>query len=203
VRIGSDHSYLSTINARGHVSSPQTNQGFADTLASAVGSSASGTDGPPPELSAATYRMFAAISIERGNTEQAAIHLSRVADAREPGLPLRPSGVLSESGRWDYNEAAAALPETGRFDSGTGQGNLTFIPYNTWGGKPTIDGSAPTRSAAIAAPTADAPAPTTADQTVDRLRGNLASLGESTRSARSPRIERRADIEALLDILPS
>lgn len=202
MRIAADHSSSSTLNARGRVASQQTDKGFADTLTSAVEASASETDTHPPEFSAATYRLFAAIDLEQGDTKNAARHLSRVADAREPGLPLHPSGVLSELGRWDYTEAAAALPETGRFDSATGQGEPTFIPYNDWVEKPKTDGSAPTETAAVDSITADAPTPAS-DDSVDRLRGRLAALGESPRGERATRIELRAGFEALLDTLPS
>ena len=44
----------------------------------------------PPELSAATYRLFAAIDLERGDTEHAALFLAWSPDAREAGIPLHP-----------------------------------------------------------------------------------------------------------------
>ena len=193
MRIQSDHPSLSATNARGRVASQQTANGFADTLASAVEASDSETTTHPPEFSAATYRLFAAIELARGDTAHAALHLSRVPDAREAGIPLHPSGVLSEIGRWDYTEAAAALPQTGRFDTATRQGEHTFIPYNTLAERPATGDRAPTEAATIDA------AATTSDSTVDRLRGHFATLAASTRSAQAPRIEVRAGIEALLD----
>jgi hypothetical protein len=133
VACDSPHSTSTTTSRSRTASQRSESTGFADTLASAVESSESGSGSSrPPGLSAATYRLFAAVALERGDVETAARHLSRVPDAREAGLPVQPSGVLSESGRWDYTEAAAALPETGRFDSANGQGRLQFIPYNTY-----------------------------------------------------------------------
>ena len=193
MRIQSDHPCSSATNARGRVASQQIANGFADTLASAAAASDTETTTHPPELSAATYRLFAAIELARGDTAHAALHLSRVPDAREAGIPLHPAGVLSEIGRWDYTEAAAALPQTGRFDTATGQGEHTFIPYNTLAERPATGNRAPTEAA-----TTDAAA-TTSDSTVDRLRGHFATLAASARSAQAPRIEVRAAIEALLD----
>jgi hypothetical protein len=189
VRITTDHSCSPTTNNRSRIASPQADQGFADTLASAVEASEGdgGNDGPAPELSAATYRLFAAINLERGDTEHAALHLSRVPDAREAGLPLHPTGLLSEIGRWDYTEAAAALPETGRFDSATGQGEATFIPYNAKRVKPASDDCAPVETAATDAANAAA---------IDRLHG----LAASTRNAQAPRLALRDGIEELLDV---
>ena len=137
MRITNDHPCTPTAATRTRAAASEaTDKGFAATLSSAVEASETESDGPAPEFSAATYRLFAAVDLERGDTDHAALHLSRVPDAREAGIPLHPSGVLSEIGRWDYTEAAAALPETGRFDTATGQGLRTFIPYNTTGETP-------------------------------------------------------------------
>ncbi len=136
MRIGCEHTISTTTDARTRVASQQRDGGFADTLASALEASDGDRSGPEPELSAATYRLFAAIDLERGDTKHAALHLSRVPAAREAGIPPHPTGLLSETGRWDYTPAAAALPETGRYDSGSGQGLRTFIPYNTWEEQP-------------------------------------------------------------------
>jgi len=150
MRIQTDHSCAPVANNRSRVASSQTDNKFADALASAVETSdtESDTGGPQPELSAATYRLFAAIDLERGDTEHAALHLSRVADAREAGLPLHPTGVLSDVGRWDYTSAAAALPDTGRFDTASGQGEATFIPYDATGTQPSGSNCDPAENAA-------------------------------------------------------
>lgn len=189
MRIESDHSCSPTNNNRTRVASSQTDKGFADTLASAVGASDSETeiDGPPPEFSAATYRLFAAIDLERGDTEHAARHLSRVADAREAGLPLHPTGLLSEVGRWDYTEGAAALPETGRFDTATGQGEATFIPYNARREQPAAGDCDPAETATAA----------TNEAAVDRLRA--AAAAPSIRNAGATRIALRDGLEDLLE----
>jgi hypothetical protein len=136
VRIGCEHAISNTTNARTRVAPQQSDGGFADTLASALEATDGDSSGPEPELSAATYRLFAAIDLERGDTKHAALHLSRVPEAREAGIPLHPNGLLSETGRWDYTPAAAALSETGHYDSGIGQGLRTFIPYNTFEEQP-------------------------------------------------------------------
>ena len=186
MRIQSEHSCAPATDGRSRIASSRSDNGFADTLASAVQSSDTGSDGgsPPPELSAATYRLFAAIDLERGDTEHAALHLGRVADAREAGLPLQPSGLVSNVGRWDYTQAAAALPETGRFDTASGQGQATFIPYDATGGQRATSGCDPTETAA-----ADA---------LDRLRQAAAST-TSTRDASAPPIVLRTGIEELLE----
>jgi hypothetical protein len=182
VRIACDQPHSTSTNSRSRVASQRSDAGFADTLASAVEASESESDSsPPPELSAATYRLFAAIAIERGDTETAARHLSRVPDAREAGLPLHPSGVLSENGRWDYTEGAAALPETGRFDTASGQGRLQFIPYNTYGDAPPVEDC--TGEAAATPP----PASTT---TPDPVRSG-------DRGARTLRVDLRDGFDAL------
>ena len=157
MRISNDHPCTPPSATRSRATGTQASDNpFATTLASAVEASDSETNARPPELSAATYRLFAAINLERGDTEAAARHLSRVPDAREAGIPLHPSGVLSEIGRWDYTEAAAALPETGRFDTASGQGAHHFIPYNATGGdEPAADDCAPAETAAADAATAE------------------------------------------------
>jgi hypothetical protein len=195
VRVTSDHPCSSPTNTRSRVASHQTDGAFADTLASAVEASESDAPAHPPELSAATYRLFAAIDLERGDTKHAALHLSRVPDAREAGVPLQPTGLLSDVGRWDYTEAAAALPETGRFDTASGQGERTFIPYNARTVPAPADDCAPSETAA---------APTTpTDEAVDRLRGRLAPSGSPTRDQGTQPVELRAGIEALLQTLAS
>jgi len=189
VRITNDHPCSPAANTRSRVASQESDKGFAATLASAVQASDTEDDSPPPEFSAATYRLFAAIDLARGDTEHADFHLSRVPDAREAGLPLHPSGVLSEVGRWDYNEAAAALPQTGRFDTATGQGVQSFIPYNATGGDETAgQDCAPTESAATDTTAADATA-------VDRVRGRFAPSADEL-AARYL----RAGIEDLSDV---
>lgn len=134
MRIGCDHSTSPTTqNTRSRANATTAaSEAFADTLASAVDATASEVDeSRPPELSAATYRLFAAIDLERGDTEHAQGFLDRVPYSREAGLPLHRAGALSETGRWDYTPAAAALPETGIFDTASGQGLPDFLPYNT------------------------------------------------------------------------
>jgi hypothetical protein len=168
MRIHADHGCTPIATNRTHVASSQTDNGFADALASAVesGDGETDSDGPAPELSAATYRLFAAIDLERGDTKHADLHLSRVADAREAGLPLHPTGLLSDVGRWDYTEAAAALPETGRFDTASGQGEATFIPYNATGKATSAGDCDPAETAAVDAATETA---------LDRLRAAVAA----------------------------
>ena len=199
MRIGADHSYSSTTNSRGRVASQQTNQGFADTLASAAEASGSETNSHPPELSAATYRLFAAIDLERGDTEHAALHLSRVADAREAGLPLHPSGVLSELGRWDYTEAAAALPETGRLDSLSGQGVLRFTSYGPANG--TRETGPGTPAATETSGSGPASVPGTSEKTdggIDRLHDQAPRLVDLVALDRTNRREQRAALDTLL-----
>lgn len=194
MRISNEHSCSPATNTKTRVASQQTDNGFAATLAS-VESSDSESDGPPPEFSAATYRLFAAIDLQRGDTEHAALHLRQVPNAREAGIPLHPSGVLSEIGRWDYTDAAAALPETGQFDTASGQGAHNFIPYNVAGDQPAAEDCAPTETAATDAATTAA-ADTT---TVDRLRGRFAALGAGSSDELSAR-QLRVGIEELLDV---
>ena len=141
MRIGCDHSTSPTTQStRGRTNATAaTSEQFADTLASAVEATTNDVDvSRPPELSAATYRLFAAIDLERGDTEHAQGFLDRVPYAREAGIPLHRTGALSETGRWDYTPAAAALPETGIFDTASGQGAPDFFPYNT-GEPPSAD----------------------------------------------------------------
>ncbi len=197
MRVTNDHSCSPAANTKTRVASQQTDNGFASTLASAVESGDDGeSNSRPPEFSAATYRLFAAIDLERGDTEHAALHLSRVADAREAGIPLHPSGVLSELGRWDYTEGAAALPETGVFDTASGQGEHNFIPYNVTGGdEPAAEDCAPTETAAAA----DATTQVASETTVDRLRGRFATLGAASSDELRNR-QLRAGIEELLDV---
>jgi hypothetical protein len=191
VRIGSDHSCSSPTETRRTVASSRSDNGFAEALASAAettGTTASDTEasGPAPELSAATYRLFAAVAIDRGDDAHAELFRARAADAREAGLPLHPAGVLSDTGRWDYTEEAAAIPETGHFDSASGQGERTFIPYNT-GHVPAPTGCDPAADAAAAATAGDA----TDAPVVDRLHPRFA------------RGEISASVEALLATLAS
>jgi hypothetical protein len=199
MRIGCDPSVSSTATPRHRVASPSSDNAFADTLASAVESADSRNDAPEPELSAATYRLFAAIDLERGDTKHAELHLSRVPDAREAGLPRVPTGLLSDVGRWDYTEAAAALPETGKFDTATGQGVRTFVPYNA---RP--DAAVPTECAAenTTARASDTAA-TSSDDLVARRRGSVAGLAAVTRGDGSTRTESAEALAALLDTLPS
>ncbi|MCC6764835.1 MAG: hypothetical protein IT293_09250 [Deltaproteobacteria bacterium] len=190
MRIGSNHSCSSATETRRRVVSPQTDSGFAGALASAVesgdGESGGGT-GRKPELSAATYRLFAAVAIERGDTVHADHFRARAADAREAGIPLHPSGVLSDTGRWDYTEDAAAIPETGHFDTATGQGVRTFIPYNT------------TRDRNAEAPSG-AEAPHDCPPAAARSTG-LASSG--LRGAQTTRATAHPELDALLATLAS
>lgn len=127
MRIGFNQTNGSVTETRRRSTPPATNTGFAGVL-TAVAREDNET-GPEPELSSATYRLFAAIAAERGDTAHATHFRDRAAQAREAGLPLHPSGVLAESGRWDYTPAAALIPETGRFDSRSGQGALRFTSY--------------------------------------------------------------------------
>jgi hypothetical protein len=197
MRIGADHSYSSTTNSRGRVASQQTNQGFAGTLASAAEASGSGIH--PPELSAATYRLFAAIDLERGDTKHAALHLSRVADAREAGLPIHPSGVLSELGRWDYTEAAAALPETGRFDSLSGQGVLRFTSYRPAKGTRETGPRTPATTETSGSGPASLPgASEKADSGIDRVHDQAPRLVDRVALDRTDRREQRAALDTLL-----
>lgn len=198
MRIGADHSYSSTTNSRGRVASQQTNPGFAGTLTSAVEASESGIH-HPPELSAATYRLFAAIDLERGDTKHAALYLSRVVDAREPGLPLHPSGVLSELGRWDYTEAAAALPETGRFDSRSGQGVLRFTSYGPANGTREADPGTPAATETSGSGPVSLPrASEKADGGIDRVHDQAPRLVDRVALDRTDRREQRAALDTLL-----
>lgn len=147
MRIGSDHACSPTSAARTRAASSRSDAGFADALAT-VQSGHTASGGSPPELSAATYRLFAAVALERGDTNAAARYLAKVPDAREAGLPVVPSGVLAENGRWDYTTAAAALPETGVFDTASGQGARSFAPYAMPQSTPSADDCAPTETAA-------------------------------------------------------
>ncbi len=182
MRISTDHSCSSATETRRRTASSQADAGFASALASAVESPDDASDGRKPELSAATYRLFAAVATERGDTTHADLFRARAADAREAGLPLHPSGVLSDTGRWDYNDAAAAIPETGHFDSATGQGVRSFIPYNTTNQTDEPADCDPTTEAA-AAPT------------------QVASSG--IRGARALRADTDATVQALLATLAS
>lgn len=182
MRIGSDHSCSSASETRRRVASSQTDNGFASALASAVESGDEESSGPKPELSAATYRLFAAVATERGDTAHADLFRSRASDAREAGIPLHPSGVLSDTGRWDYTEAAAAIPETGHFDTATGQGVRTFIPYNT---------------------TRDAEAPADCDPTSEAAAAPTQVASAGIRGTRTTRVETDATLEALLATLSS
>jgi hypothetical protein len=187
MRIGCDHSVSSAPNARSRVASSASDNGFADTLASAVDAADTESDARPPELSAATYRLFAAIDLERGDTKHADLHLSRVPDAREAGIPLEPTGLLSDVGRWDYTEAAAALPQTGKFDTATGQGERSFIPYNARPDTPTpADCSGEPTTTTVASD----------NDVVNRLRDAVANLGGGGRGDRTPSA---AVLAALLD----
>ena len=183
MRISTDHSCSSAPETRRRTAASQRDAGFASTLASAVESGEEETSGRKPELSAATYRLFAAVATERGDTTHADLFRARAADAREAGLPLHPSGVLSDTGRWDYTTAAAAIPETGHFDTATGQGVQSFIPYDTTTDKTEKPADCDPTSEAAAAPS------------------RLAT--EDVRSARSARAERDASVEALFATLAS
>lgn len=138
MRIGTDHARSSTPMTQGRVAATRSDSGFADALTTAVASPAA-SSGSPPELSAATYRLMASVFLERGDTDAAARYLAKVPDAREAGLPAVPSGVLADNGRWDYTPAAAALPETGVFDTASGQGARTFEPYAMPQSTPAVD----------------------------------------------------------------
>jgi hypothetical protein len=191
VRITNDHPCTPTTATRTRTPAADANDTpFATTLASAVEASDGETNARPPELSAATYRLFAAIDLERGDTEHAALHLSRVPDAREAGVPLHPSGVLSEIGRWDYTRAAAALPETGRFldTARSGQGEHNFIPYDATGGDdPASEDCGPAESAA------------TDTATTATIRGRFAPRGAATDTELTER-RIRAGIAGLFDV---
>lgn len=143
MRIGSDHATSPTAANRSRTTSSRSDNRFADTLNTAVASEATSSGGSPPELSAATYRLFASVFMDRGDSEAAARYLAKVPDAREPGLPVVPSGVLAENGRWDYTSGAAALPETGIFDTASGQGERTFDPYVMPQSTPPAETAAP------------------------------------------------------------
>jgi hypothetical protein len=117
--------------------------------------------------------------MERGDGEAAARYLAKVPDAREPGLPVVPSGVLAENGRWDYTSAAAALPETGVFDTASGQGARAFDPYVMPQSTPPAERAA-TR------------APATPADLAERLRYRGGAATTSTASAM------RADVEGSL-----
>ena len=194
MRIGCDHSVSSTTTSDRRVVAQQRDAGFADTLASAVDAADTQTDARPPEVSAATYRLFAAIALERGDTKHADLHLSRVPDAREAGIPLAPAGLLSDVGRWDYTEAAAALPQTGKFDTATGQGVRSFIPYNA---RP--DAPAPSDCTGESTTTAIA----SDDDLAARLRGAVTDLEDAARGGRDTRTQSASALAALLDTLPS
>ena len=184
MRIQSDHSCTSVTETRKSVASSQSDNGFAQALASAVeGNDEETSSGSKPEFSAATYRLFAAIATDRGDEAHASLFRARAADAREAGIPLHPAGVLSETGRWDYTEDAAAIPETGHFDTASGQGSATFIPYDA-----THDGDVANEPedcdpAAAAAETATA----SANDAINRLRIAAADLSDSIRGASTTR----------------
>jgi len=184
VRIQSDHSCSSATETRKRVASSQTDNGFAQALASAVESGDEETSsGSKPEFSAATYRLFAAIATERGDDAHAELFRARATEAREAGIPLHPAGLLSETGRWDYTEAAAAIPETGRFDTASGQGSATFIPYNTTGDDDVAETPEDCDPAAASIETAGA----AANEALERLRIAGADLSDSIRGTRTAR----------------
>ena len=178
MRIGTDHARPSTPAAQSRVASTRSDTGFADALTTAVASPATSSGGSPPELSAATYRLFASVFMERGDTEAAARYLAKVPDAREAGLPVVPSGVLAENGRWDYNSAAAALPETGIFDTASGQGTRTFDPYVMPQSTAESHDCPPTETAAGTTRT-----PATPSELAERLRYRGGPTTTSTASA--------------------
>lgn len=178
MRIGSDHATSGTAANRSRTTSARSDNGFADTLNTAVASEATSSGGSPPELSAATYRLFASVFMERGDAEAAARYLAKVPDAREAGLPVVPSGVLAENGRWDYNSAAAALPETGVFDSASGQGARTFEPYVMPQSTPEPDECPPTETTGGTTRT-----PATDADLADRLRYRGGAATTSSASA--------------------
>jgi hypothetical protein len=184
MRIQSDHSCTSATETRKRVVSSQTDNGFAQALASAVETNDDdGSSGSKPEFSAATYRLFAAIATERGDEAHASQFRARAADAREAGIPLHPAGVLSETGRWDYTEDAAAIPETGHFDTASGQGSATFIPYNATRAGGVEGEPEDCDPAAAAAETATA----SANDAINRLRIAAADLGDTIRGATTTR----------------
>jgi hypothetical protein len=181
MRISSDHSCTSATETRKRVaSSSQSDNGFAQALASAVESNdeESPSSGSKPEFSAATYRLFAAVATERGDEAHASLFRARAADAREAGIPLHPAGVLSETGRWDYTAEAAAIPETGHFDTASGQGSATFIPYNT-----TRDTDTAGQPEDCAGETASA----SANDVLNRLRIATDDLGDTIRGTSTTR----------------
>ncbi len=178
MRIGTEHACSQATETRRSVASSQSDSGFAEALASAseasdatdTAASADSTSGPDPELSSATYRFFAAVAIERGDTAHANLFSARAADAREAGLPLHPAGVLSDTGRWDYTSAAAAIPETGHFDTASGQGTASFIPYNTVDAPASVTGCDPATDTAAATSGSDA----ASNSVVDRIHTQVA-----------------------------
>jgi hypothetical protein len=166
VRVTNNHSCSSATETKKSVAQAHSSNGFAEALSSATASDDDGNT-RKPELSAATYRLFAAVATERGDTTHANLFRTRAAAAQEAGIPLHPSGVLSETGRWDYNEKAAKIPETGHFDTATGQGLRTFIPYNARNpAKP--EGCEPKTTTVAQADTATKPSALNAD-TVARI----------------------------------
>lgn len=185
MRIGTDHARSSMPTTESRVGSTRSDSGFADALTTAVASPATSSGGSPPELSAATYRLMASVFLERGDTAAAARYLAKVPDAREAGLPAVPSGVLAENGRWDYTAAAAALPETGVFDTASGQGARTFEPYAMPQSTPAVDDRASTE------PGRPAP-PATGPDLAERLRRRGGAEVTTTASAI------RTSIEAVL-----
>ena len=183
MRIATDTSCSSATETRRRTAASRSDDGFASALASAVESSDEEPTGQKRELSAATYRLFAAVATERGDTTHADLFRASAANAWEAGLLLHPSGVLSDIGRWDYTTAAAAIPETGHFDTATGQGVQSFIPYDTTTAKTDEPADCDPTSEAAAAPS--------------RL------AAETVRAPRSARAERDATVEALLATLAS
>lgn len=181
MRIGTDHHACSfASDTRRSAASSRGDSGFADVLASAADASDqtasdSATSGADPELSAATYRLFAAVATDRGDTAHANLFSARAADAREAGLPLHPAGVLSDTGRWDYTPAAAAIPETGHFDTASGQGTASFIPYNTLE-TPASTGCDPATETAAATTGSE----TASSNVVDRIHTEVARNDDTT-----------------------
>ncbi len=127
MRVTNQQSFLPPTETRKSTHQTASRNAFADALDSATASDDGGRG--KPELSAATYRLFASVAVERGDTVHANLFRARAAAATEAGIPLQPSGFLSENGRWDYTEAASKIPETGHFDTATGQGMRSFVPY--------------------------------------------------------------------------
>lgn len=196
MRIASDHQASSTNTARSRTASRQSDSGFGNTLASALGATGDEKTGPPPELSAATYRLFAAINLERGDTAHAARHLARVADAREAGLPVHPSGALAENGRWDYTAAAAALPETGIFESTSGQGKLRFTAYRPNDDDAAPAGAPPPRGIRGTRPATTTTNPAETDGTIDRVNRNSSRTLERRPVSQPDLTPQRIDLEA-------